>query len=35
MELSLDGKYLAIACGAPTFKVLIVDVEEKHIIIGG
>lgn len=35
MELSLDGKYLAVACGAPTFKVLIVDVDEKHVVSGG
>jgi hypothetical protein len=27
VELSLDGKYLAVACGSPTFRVLIVNVE--------
>lgn len=34
IELSLDGKYLAIACGSPTFKVLIVNVEERTILTG-
>jgi len=27
IELSLDGKYLAIACGSPNFKVFIVGLE--------
>ena len=34
IELSLDGKYLAVACGSPTFKVIIVSVEEKKILGG-
>ena len=34
VELSLDGKYLAIACGSPTFKVLIVNVEERTVLGG-
>lgn len=34
VELSLDGKYLAVACGSPTFKVLIINVEERTILSG-
>ena len=31
MELSLDGKYLAVACGIPENKIIIIDVEKKKI----
>ena len=31
MELSLDGKYLAIACGIPENKIIIVDVEKRRV----
>ena len=31
MELSLDGKYLAVACGIPEKKILIIDVEKRKI----
>jgi hypothetical protein len=34
IELSLDGKYLAVACGSPSFRVIIVDVESR-VVIGG
>lgn len=34
VELSLDGKYLAVACGSPTFKVLIINVEERTVLPG-
>ena len=34
MELSLDGKCLAIACGTPTLKVIFINVEERKILGG-
>lgn len=34
MELSLDGKYLAVVCGSPTSKLIIIDVEKKAILKG-
>ena len=34
MELSLDGKYLAIACGSPQYRVIFVNVEEKRVMGG-
>jgi len=32
--LSIDGKYLAVACGSPTFRLLFINVEEKKIMGG-
>jgi hypothetical protein len=34
IELSLDGKYLAVACGSPWFRVIFINVEEKRVIGG-
>lgn len=34
LELSLDGRYLAVACGSPTFRILVVDVEERAVVGG-
>lgn len=34
MELSLDGKYLAIACGSPQFRVIFINVEERRVMGG-
>lgn len=34
MEISLDGKYLAVACGSPSLRLFIVDIE-SHSVIGG
>lgn len=34
MELSLDCKYLAVVCGSPTFRLLLVDVELQKIVSG-
>lgn len=34
IELSLDGKYLAVACGSPAFKVLIINVDDRKIVKG-
>ena len=34
MELSLDGKFLAIACGAPQMRIVVVNVEERKVMGG-
>ena len=34
MEFSLDGKYLAIACGSPQFRIIIVSIDERRVIGG-
>lgn len=34
LELSLDGKYLAVACGSPNFRVVIVGMDERAVIGG-
>lgn len=34
MELSLDGKCLAIACGSPQYRVIFVNIEERRVMGG-
>jgi len=34
VEVSLDGKYLAVLCGIPTPRIIIVDIEERKILNG-
>ena len=34
MELSLDGKFLAIACGTPNLRVIFINVEERKVLGG-
>ena len=34
IELSLDGKFLAIACGSPDYRIIIVSVDERKVLRG-
>ena len=34
MEISLDGKYLLVACGIPDYHILLIDIEKKMVIEG-
>lgn len=34
MELSLDGKYLVIACGSPQYRAIFLNVEERRVMGG-
>lgn len=34
IEISLDGKYLAVVCGSPSFKLIIVDIENQKVSSG-
>lgn len=34
LEFSLDGKYLAVACGSPSMRVIMVNVDDRKIIGG-
>lgn len=34
IELSLDGKFLAVVCGIPEKKIIFVDVEKRQVLKG-